>query len=72
MATKKELLQQALSSGAVAEGATEDDFTKEQLEEIVGGEQVIERPMEQEPYTAPDGHVVLSQEDIDSRLPEPK
>lgn len=72
MATKKELLQQALSAGLVAEGASEEDFSKDQLETLVGSEQVIERKMDSEPYTAPDGHVVLSQEDIDNRLPEPK
>jgi hypothetical protein len=73
VATKKDLLAQAKDAGLVPEHAEEDDFTKDALEDVLSAEpQPVANPMEAEPYTAPDGHVVLSQEDIDARLPEPK
>ena len=73
MATKKELLKLAQDQGLVPENAEEDAFTKEDLEAVLSPEpQPLANPMESEPYTAPDGHVVLSKDDIKNRLPEPK
>ena len=67
--TKADLLKAAQPEGLVATDATEDDFTGEQLVALL----TPDRPAwegsasAKEPIVAADGHVVLSQEDIDSR-----
>jgi hypothetical protein len=66
--SKGELLDQAKASGAVAADAGEDDYTVEQLRDMLSpDEKIRERVSTSEPIVAPDGHVVLSQEDIDAR-----
>jgi hypothetical protein len=66
--SKGELLDQAKASGAVAADAGEDDYTVEQLRDMLSpDEKIRERVSASEPIVAPDGHVVLSQEDIDAR-----
>lgn len=66
--TKAELVEQAVASGAVAADAEPDDFTVVQLEQMLSGEVVAhDRKSATEPIVAADGHVVLSQEDIDAR-----
>jgi hypothetical protein len=66
--SKAELLKDAQKSGAVAEDANPEDFTAEQLQSLVAGDiPVRERQSAKKPIVAADGHVVLSQEDIDNR-----
>lgn len=69
MASKKELLEQAVGAGLLPEDASEEDFSKAQLEEVLSTDvPAWEGSLTaQEPIVAPDGHVVLSQEDIDAR-----
>lgn len=70
---KKDLFKEAQGAGFVSEDANLEDITEPELLRLLGRGPVYEgSKMEKEPYTAPDGHVVLSQEDIDNRLPEPK
>lgn len=64
---KSDLLAEAQAAGFVASDASEDDFTVAQLETILGASPVTSAAPPTEPVVAPDGHVVLSQEDIDSR-----
>lgn len=67
--SKSELLKEAVKAGLAPESATEDDYTVAQLETLLSPD----RPAWEgslsaaEPVTAPDGHVALSQEDIDAR-----
>lgn len=67
--SKSELLKDAQAAGLVAEDADEEAFTVEDLRVMLDPN----RPAHQgslsasEPIMAPDGHVVLSQEDIDAR-----
>lgn len=69
MPSKNELLEVAVGSGALPSDASADDFTKDQLEDLIAAE----RPAWEgslsatEPIVAPDGHVVLSQEDLNAR-----
>jgi hypothetical protein len=66
--SKGELLKQAQGAGLVAADAGEDDYTADELSALLrGDERVQERVSASEPIVAPDGHVVLSQEDIDAR-----
>jgi hypothetical protein len=66
--TKTELLKEAQTAGLVAAEADPDDFKAADLEAIVSGEiPVRERQSATNPIVAADGHVVLSQEDIDAR-----
>lgn len=64
--SKSDLLKEAQAAGHVSEDASEDDFTVAQLETILGGT-VPSTAAPTEPIVMPDGHVVLSQEDIDAR-----
>ena len=65
---KTDLLKEAQVAGSLPEDANEDDFTVEQLQGIVRGDMPVhERKSATKPIIAPDGHVVLSQEDIDNR-----
>lgn len=67
--TKADLLKDAQAAGLVAEDADEEAFTTDDLKAMLDPN----RPAHQgsrsatEPIVAPDGHVVLSQEDIDAR-----
>ncbi len=70
MATKKELLKEAVAAGRLPEDATEEDYTAAQLEVLIdpSKEPAWEGSLSSdEPQVAPDGHVNLSQEDIDAR-----
>lgn len=67
--TKAELLKEAQASGAVSQDVTEDDFTAAELERVVNPDAAPawEGSLSStKPIVAPDGHVVLSQEDIDN------
>jgi len=66
--TKADLHKEAVHSGAVAPDSDADDFTAEELSQRLSGDiPVHERKSADKPIVAPDGHVVLSQEDIDNR-----
>lgn len=66
--TKSQLHAEGVASGAVAADSDPDDFTSEELQNLLSGDvKVRERQSATEPIVAPDGHVVLSQEDIDAR-----
>lgn len=67
--SKTELLNEAVKSGALPEDAEADDYTAAQLETLVGGDVPAAgwTPSANAPITAPDGHVVLSEEDIKNR-----
>ena len=66
--SKADLHKEAVTSGAIAADSDPDDYTAEQLQGIVGGNlPVRERQSASKPIVAPDGHVTLSQEDIDNR-----
>jgi hypothetical protein len=66
--TKADLHKEAVKAGAVADETQPDDFTAEQLEALISGNFVAsERVSSRKPLVAPDGHVVLSQADIDAR-----
>ena len=67
--SKAELLREAKKAGAIPEDAGEDEFTVSQLENILSPERVAwEGSLSSSvPLVGPDGHVHLSQEDIDAR-----
>jgi hypothetical protein len=65
--SKSDLLEQAKASGVVAADAGEDDYSVDDLKALISGDEVVRREMVQEPIVAPDGHVVLSKEDIRAR-----
>lgn len=66
--SKGDLLADAQAAGVVAADAGEDDFTAEELKVRLSGDEVArDRVSASEPIVAADGHVVLSQEDIDAR-----
>ena len=64
---KKDVFERAVNAGAVPADANPDDFTLEQLSRFLSGEvSAWEGSLSsQTPIVAPDGHVTLSQEDID-------
>lgn len=66
---KADLLKEAQAAGLVSEDATENDFTVVQLEALLGRAPAagVGYEMAKEPIVQPDGHVSLSQEDIDNR-----
>jgi hypothetical protein len=66
--SKAELLDEAQKAGRVPDDVDADDYTAAQLEGIVSGSGFeFDNKMASKPIVAPDGHVVLSQEDIDAR-----
>jgi hypothetical protein len=67
--SKAELHAEAVASGAVGEDTEPDDFTVAQLEVLLSADVPAYEGslMYTEPQVAPDGHVNLSQEDIDAR-----
>lgn len=67
--TKGELLADAQAAGLVADDVSADGYTKEELEELVAGDTPAWEGSASatEAIVAADGHVVLSQEDIDAR-----
>lgn len=68
MAKKADLLKEAQDAGLVAADADAEAFTADQLKDMLSGDVVAhDRKSATEPMVAPDGHVVLSQEDIDAR-----
>jgi len=66
---KSELLKDAVRAGAVPDTATEDDFTVAELERVLDPSPIAwpGSLSARKPLVAPDGHVTLSQEDIDAR-----
>jgi hypothetical protein len=65
--TKAQLHEESVAAGAVAPDSDPDEFTVDELTSRLGGNLTVEHPVHSEPIVAPDGHVVLSQEDIDAR-----
>jgi hypothetical protein len=67
--TKDDLLKEAQGSGLVAADASADDYTADDLNALLRGNVPAWKGSlsAREPIVAPDGHVVLSQEDIDAR-----
>jgi hypothetical protein len=70
MATKRDLMKQAITAGVIPENADEDDYTAQQLEVLIDPSKAPawEGSMSSsKPLVGPDGHVHLSQEDLDAR-----
>jgi hypothetical protein len=66
--SKADLHKEGVASGVVPDDSDPDDYTAGQLQGLVSGDiPVRERKSASEPIVAPDGHVTLSQEDIDNR-----
>ena len=68
--TKAELLAEAQAAGAVAADATADDYTADDLHALLNpGDAPVWKgsATASKPIVAPDGHVTLSQADIDAR-----
>ena len=66
--SKTELLADAQKAGVAPEAASEDDYTADELRDLLATERMVDDyQMADKPIVAPDGHVVLSQEDIDAR-----
>ena len=67
--SKAELLKEAQARGLVAESVQEDDITGDDLRQLLDPEPVAWKGSlsSKVPLVAPDGHVALSQEDIDAR-----
>lgn len=69
--TKTELFREAQAAGIVGADVTEDDYTADDLKAILTPDE--DKPAwkgslsSSKPIVAPDGHVLLSQEDIDAR-----
>lgn len=67
--TKEELLEEAKAAGLIADTVEPDETTVADLKTLLDPEPVAWQGSmsSAEPLTAPDGHVTLSQEDIDAR-----
>jgi hypothetical protein len=67
--SKADLLAEAQAAGVVASDAGEDDYTADELASRIRGDVPAWKGSlsAKEPIVAADGHVVLSQEDIDAR-----
>lgn len=66
--SKADLHAEAVAAGQVAEDTDPEDFSVAQLEGITGDKPIpVDTSMHMTPQVAPDGHVNLTQEDIDSR-----
>ena len=67
--TKAELLKEAQRAGLVPDNTEPDDYTGAQLETLLGSDVPAAGwvPSHRTPQVAPDGHVNLSKEDIESR-----
>jgi len=66
--SKTELHKDAIAAGSVAADSTPDDYTLDELQALLRGNPAWTGSLSaDEPIVAPDGHVVLSQEDIDAR-----
>lgn len=67
--SKADLYKEGVTSGAIPADSDPDDYTVAELEQRLGGD--VEAAgwagSAAEPIVAPDGHVTLSQEDIDAR-----
>jgi IMP cyclohydrolase len=66
---KADMLKDAQAAGLVAADAEADDYTADQLSGLLSGETPAWEGSASAtaPVVAPDGHVTLSQEDIDAR-----
>ncbi len=64
---KADLLAQAQAAGLLAADVDEDAYTVDELKELLSPDRPAWKGSRSssEPIVAPDGHVVLSQEDID-------
>lgn len=67
--SKADLFKEAQAAGVVASDASEDDYTSDDLSARLRGDVPAWKGSlsTNVPIVAPDGHVVLSQEDIDAR-----
>lgn len=67
--SKSDLLAEATSAGLVAEDVEADAYTVDELQRIIRGDVPAWQGSLSagEPVVAADGHVVLSQEDLDAR-----
>ena len=66
--TKADLHKEGVASGQVPADSDPDDYTVEGLQALLSGDYIVaERVSAKKPIIAADGHVVLSQEDIDAR-----
>lgn len=67
--SKAELHRDGVAAGSIPADTDPDDFTAEELRARVGDDVPAWEGSASatEPIIAPDGHVVLSQEDIDAR-----
>jgi hypothetical protein len=66
--TKTDLFKEGVAAGVIPDDSDPDDFTVDELQSRLSGDvRVHERQSASEPIVAADGHVVLSQEDIDAR-----
>lgn len=67
--TKEELTEEAKAAGKLPSDADPDSFKKTELEQLVAGDIPAwdGSASATEPIVAADGHVTLSQEDIDAR-----
>lgn len=67
--SKADLLADAQAAGIVADDVEEDAFTADELRGMLDPDRPAWKGSlsATEPVVAPDGHVVLSQEDIDAR-----
>lgn len=66
---KADLHKEGVTAGVIAEDSDPDDFTVAELETRLGGDVPAAGwvASHTDPQVAPDGHVVVSQEDIDAR-----
>lgn len=68
--SKKDTFREAQKAGHVPEDANADDYTEAQLLTLLGRGPAWEGSRSgSEEIVAPDGHVVLSKEDLDARHP---
>ena len=68
MATKRELFKEAQTAGLVAEGASADDYDVAGLERLLGRGPAWEGSLSsKKPLISADGHVTLSNEDLEAR-----
>lgn len=65
--SKSDLFKEGVAAGKVAADSDPDDYTADELQARIDGVTTVTNPVVTEPIVAPDGHVVLSQEDIDAR-----
>jgi hypothetical protein len=65
--SKAELHKEGVAAGKVAADSDPDDFTADELQALLSGEYTVTHPVYRDEIVMPDGHIVLSKEDIDAR-----